>query len=101
MIVLFRRFHKGAVAKWQGKGLQNLHRRFDSASRLQFRSYCRGVVVILSGVSRAFFFCAKRRDTQSKNLSSSSADARSMQKPRDLRFSLSPALAIWLKLHLE
>ena len=26
---------KGAVAKWQGKGLQNPHRRFDSAPRLQ------------------------------------------------------------------
>ena len=25
----------GAVAKWQGMGLQNPHRRFDSASRLQ------------------------------------------------------------------
>ena len=25
----------GAVAKWQGKGLQNPHRRFDSAPRLQ------------------------------------------------------------------
>jgi hypothetical protein len=29
--ILFR----GAVAKWQGTGLQNLYRRFDSASRLQ------------------------------------------------------------------
>ena len=26
---------RGAVAKWQGKGLQNLYRRFDSAPRLQ------------------------------------------------------------------
>ena len=28
----------GAVAKWQGMGLQNPHRRFDSASRLQIYS---------------------------------------------------------------
>jgi hypothetical protein len=27
-------FPGGAVAKWQGNGLQNHHRRFDSASRL-------------------------------------------------------------------
>jgi hypothetical protein len=27
--------NKGAVAKWQGKGVQNPHRRFDSAPRLQ------------------------------------------------------------------
>jgi hypothetical protein len=27
--------NQGAVAKWQGKGLQNPHRRFDSARRLQ------------------------------------------------------------------
>jgi hypothetical protein len=26
----------GAVAKWQGNGLQNHYRRFDSASRLQY-----------------------------------------------------------------
>ena len=26
--------NEGAVAKWQGKGLQNPHRRFDSAPRL-------------------------------------------------------------------
>jgi hypothetical protein len=25
----------GAVAKWKGKGLQSLYRRFDSASRLK------------------------------------------------------------------
>ena len=29
----------GAVAKWQGMGLQNPHRRFDSASRLQILQY--------------------------------------------------------------
>lgn len=30
-----REVDKGAVAKRQGKGLQNLHRRFDPAPRLQ------------------------------------------------------------------
>ncbi len=88
-------FVKGAVAKWQGKGLQNLHRRFDSASRLQFRSSRSGVRVIPSEVSRAFGF-ARSAGTRSRGIS-----LRSMQTPPDLRFSPSPAFSIWLKLHLE
>jgi signal transduction protein with GAF and PtsI domain len=33
--IIRRKTNQGAVAKWQGKGLQNPHRRFDSAPRLQ------------------------------------------------------------------
>jgi hypothetical protein len=38
----------GAVAKWQGKGLQNPHRRFDSAPRLQFTETWNSAVVTMT-----------------------------------------------------
>lgn len=44
---------RGAVAKWQGTGLQNLYRRFDSASRLQnFWVECGSVRTIVRLVVR-------------------------------------------------
>jgi hypothetical protein len=66
MIVWFQLlFAKGAVAKWQGKGLQNLHRRFDSASRLQFPNYPQKVVVILSEVAVRPFLSSRSCGTRS------------------------------------
>ena len=34
-VTVRRTIGEGAVAKWQGEGLQSLYRRFDSAPRLQ------------------------------------------------------------------
>ena len=48
----------GAVAKWQGKGLQNLYRRFDSAPRLQF---CASTIRHIAWTIRCMRFSVSER----------------------------------------
>jgi hypothetical protein len=56
----------GDVAKWQGKGLQNPHRGFNSRRRLKLKTICfaRG---------RSFLLSIKSNDAALSNTTSSSA----------------------------